>query len=480
MRRAWKRFLSLKSPFLLFAEFFCCLAIFSSCSRFQSGSNPNTFISYRISLKDSILNVMTVEMEIRGIDGDFAIQSPNTGSGLSVEPLAIEFTSREGEPQKVDRSEGQWRVKSKGSDIIVTYDLLLMREDRFSADIRKKLSFMAPGRRRLLGRDLFLIPSSPVREGIIVDLYLASGAEVCSNYPSVGSRVVLPSAASLSRSLFVAGSYLKRRGDIGSTRITLACSEGWKFREDEMLTLIKDIVSHEIGMFGFSPHSSYLFVVDRNPVCGGKGFDNYGAHFNGNVILLLDPEMDRSSLFGVQMSIVSHEFFHTWNGEALRPASQSFQWFTEGVTVYYSYRVLLDLGVIDERQYLEETRERARRYMENPYSKRIPVADSGNRDMDDKSMVRLLYDGGFLAAAILEGRLDSVSGGRVGLVDVMKGIYQKGGYGCQFDEKALVREVKEMAGIDISDFLNDLVHTPASELMIRYCSDVASSENDPD
>ena len=162
-----------------------------------------------------------------------------------------------------------------------------------------------------------------------------------------------------------------------------------------------------------------LVIVDRNPVRGGKGFGYYGVHFGGTILLLLDPSIDRSSLYDVPMSIVAHEFFHNWNGEALRPVDDSFMWFTEGATVLVSYQVLLRAGIIDRRQYSLTEKAILERLWENPLRGDVSLTHAGNGDLTDRDMVDLLYDGGFAASLALDRKIASLTGGRSGIADVI-------------------------------------------------------------
>jgi predicted metalloprotease with PDZ domain len=176
--------------------------------------------------------------------------------------------------------------------------------------------------------------------------------------------------------------------------------------------------------------------------------------------------MGRSDLFDTQMSVISHEFFHNWNGEALSPASDNFQWFTEGVTVYYSYKILLDLGIISNRQYEFKRDSILENYRQNPNLDKIPISSSGNSDMSDKESVNLMYDGGFLAARAIDKYLIDISGGKTELIDVIRSIYKSNKYGSKIDERTFIAEVKEITGHDISEYLRRLVHSPSPDIIL--------------
>jgi len=242
-----------------------------------------------------------------------------------------------------------------------------------------------------------------------------------------------------------------------------AIAGGWKFGDEEFFDVIRRIVSCEMGMFDSSPHESFLFVCDRNPVKGNEGFDNYGLHIGRNIILLLDGKLDRSELYGPSMSIVAHEFFHNWNGEAIWPRTSEFLWFTEGATVYYSYQVLLDANIITPSQYEKQREAIIRRYSDNAHLDSIPIVRAANSDLSDKDLVNLLYDGGFLAAEALDRRIEQVSGGSARLIDVLNWMHENAQDGA--DVNVLAEAVSRTTGYDLSGFLAEMILDPAPDVL---------------
>jgi len=421
------------------------------------------FMSYSVSVNDYRLNLLTVRLEYR-CSSDNQVSFRTAGEN-NLDPIDMKAFSGDGGKLEVNRSGLTWTVMNGKRDFVLSYQLVLTTEDRYSPLVRKKLSMLRRERFRFLGMDLFLIPEEGVTGGVLVDYDIETGRDIYSVHRNVGSRMILESSSQLANLMCVSGDYTRREAGIGSTEIVFMLSPGWSFGEDEIFSLIKDIVVHEIGMFGSSPHSRYLFVCDRNPVQGDSGFDYYGVHHGANVLLLFDPGMKRSNLYDLNMAVISHEFFHNWNGEALRPSSQGFMWFSEGVTVYYSYRVLLSLGIISQSRYDRKIEMIRMNYLDNPYRETVPIAFSGNSDMSDKDMVTLMYDGGAMAAGALDRHLKSISGSRVSLLDVLRSLYQKNKFGVAVDEQILIQEIRELTGRDISGFLDILVHTPSPDIL---------------
>jgi len=440
--------------------------MFPACVWVNNWNGSVPFINYSVEMKDKALNLVRVTLNVHGAaGGNVTFRSAETCGVKCLDPLNMSALAESGEILEIDEDKGNWVINNRNRDFSLSYDVVTMKEDHYSSKIRSMITNISGGRFRALGRDIFLVPVFEVREGILVDYGLLPDAQVYSVYENVKNRVIIPAACDLPMSLCVGGDYKHMSAYVGGTEILLASAGSWSFKEDEFFQLIKDIVSYEIGMFGSSPHSRHLFICDRNPIIGSKGLDYYGAHFGGNVLLLFDPRMDRSSLFDIPMAVISHEFFHNWNGDALTPESDNFLWFTEGVTVYYSYKILLDIGIITKNQYIYKRDSILENYLQNPYLEDTPIASSGNSDMSNKELVNLMYDGGFLAARAIDKHLIDVSEGKTELIDVIRSIYKRTKYGSKIDERTFIVEVKNITGNDISEYLRRLVHSPAPDVI---------------
>lgn len=113
------------------------------------------------------------------------------------------------------------------------------------------------------------------------------------------------------------------------------------------------------AVFGELPNfdfGSYTFLACYMPQASGDGME----HRNSTILTsTLNLEKSSSRLIGT----VSHEFFHSWNVERLRPLSlEPFDfekanmsdalWFAEGFTSYYDGLLLCRAGVISEEEFV--------------------------------------------------------------------------------------------------------------------------------
>jgi predicted metalloprotease with PDZ domain len=444
-----------------------CLVAAASCAALDGlRDSPDPFLQYSVTVKDRHLNVIRVTLECFAMSArSVSLAAPSPVSGESFEPIGLRACDAHGAELDVGVDRDGLLITNDGRDFTVEYDLVLTIENRYSPNVRAMLTSLEADRSRLLGSDVFIVPEMQVSNGIVIDFELHEDSTLESAYPSTGSRVVVPTLDDLGSTIVVTGDYRIFKRQAGNTGMVFAISGEWSFGDEELFDVIERIVVCEIALFGSSPHDRYLFVCDRNPARGGEKFDHYGVHIGGSVILLLDSRLDRSQLFDTPMSIIAHEFFHNWNGEALWPRGSDFLWFTEGATVYYSYKVLLDLDIITERQFECKRREIISRYLENSYLESVPVGSAGNSDLSDKDMVNLLYDGGFLAAESIDEQLRSLTGGRFELIDVLRYMYDNGTKMRGVDDEMLLKAIYDVSGCDLTSFLRMLIHEPAPPLL---------------
>ena len=118
------------------------------------------------------------------------------------------------------------------------------------------------------------------------------------------------------------------------------------------------IVREQIAIFGEAPRfegGAYTFIADYLPWAAGDGMEHR------NSTILTSTSSIASNPIGL-LNTLSHEFFHAWNVERLRPrALEPFDferanmsgdlWFAEGFTSYYAPLVLHRADIMPLEQY---------------------------------------------------------------------------------------------------------------------------------
>jgi predicted metalloprotease with PDZ domain len=136
---------------------------------------------------------------------------------------------------------------------------------------------------------------------------------------------------------------------------------GGRDEATQFTELTKRVVNEMAAVFGEFPRfdfGSYTFIACYRPNCAGDGME----HRNSTSLTSSGSLAQASQgLLGT----VSHEFFHAWNVERIRPAAlEPFDfsdanmsgelWFAEGFTNYYGPLVIHRAGITNTAQYARQ------------------------------------------------------------------------------------------------------------------------------
>ncbi|MDY8138348.1 M61 family metallopeptidase [Aquimarina sp. 2201CG5-10] len=124
---------------------------------------------------------------------------------------------------------------------------------------------------------------------------------------------------------------------------------------------VKKIVVQEKMVFGDYPnfdYGEYTFLACYMPNVSGDGMEHRNSTILTSTRSLADGGMKRN------LGTISHEFFHAWNVERIRPSSlEPFDfeeanmsgelWFAEGFTSYYTNLILCRAGILTQDEYIE-------------------------------------------------------------------------------------------------------------------------------
>ncbi|HEU4562117.1 MAG TPA: hypothetical protein VFS20_30090 [Longimicrobium sp.] len=132
---------------------------------------------------------------------------------------------------------------------------------------------------------------------------------------------------------------------------------------DTFAEMTKRVVAEQVAMWGEPAaydFGTYTFIADYLPWASGDGME----HRNSTILTSTRNITDPRQRLGV-LGTVSHEFFHSWNVERLRPHSlEPFDferenmsgelWFAEGFTSYYDALFIRRAGIFTDEQYAED------------------------------------------------------------------------------------------------------------------------------
>lgn len=148
------------------------------------------------------------------------------------------------------------------------------------------------------------------------------------------------------------------KGETATIRMAVHHSgETWEV--DKLEQRAKAIVDAHIALWDDIPDfdfGTYTFIADYLPWASGDGMEH-----RNSTILTASSTLEDGGFW--QVGTVSHEFFHAWNAERLRPADlepfdftkadiSQHLWLVEGFTNYYDGLLQYRAGDIEEEQFL--------------------------------------------------------------------------------------------------------------------------------
>lgn len=240
-------------------------------------------------------------------------------------------------------------------------------------------------------------------------------------------------------------------------------------------TLIADfssIIETETAMFDGLPYDHYLFIVHAGGSRGGL------EHKNSSVNFVNRWAFEDSSRYHSFLSLISHEFYHTWNIKRLFPRGvEVFDydnenyvpelWIAEGITSYYDELVLLRAGLTSRDDYLKIVMKEINGLQAKPGRLHHPVADAGfdawikyyrwNEHSDNTTIS--YYNKGHLLGMLLDILILDASNGERRLDDVMFNMYQEfAPRAAGYTNKDFQRACEKVAGRSFAEFFENYVH----------------------
>jgi predicted metalloprotease with PDZ domain len=147
----------------------------------------------------------------------------------------------------------------------------------------------------------------------------------------------------------------------GQTVSLVLHHNGTEAELDEYFEKIKKVVLEQKVVYGELPqfdYNNYYFLACYIPNASGDGMEHRNSTICTSTRSLAGGGMERN------IGTISHEFFHAWNVERIRPQSlEPFDfkeanmsgelWFAEGFTSYYTNLILCRAGLMDPDSYIK-------------------------------------------------------------------------------------------------------------------------------
>jgi len=178
------------------------------------------------------------------------------------------------------------------------------------------------------------------------------------------------------------------------------------------------------------------------------------------------------------LSLASHEYFHTWNVKRILPEAfcpypltaevyTSELWFFEGITDYYDDLMLVRAGLITPLEYLELEAENIGQVHAQGGRHKQSVAESSfdawikyyRQDENSRNAIVSYYLKGAMVGLALDLHIRDKTNNAASLDDLMRALWREyGKRNIGVPKGAIEKMASVLAGEDLSDFFNHVVH----------------------
>ncbi|MFD0932824.1 peptidase M61 [Psychroflexus salinarum] len=205
-----------------------------------------------------------------------------------------------------------------------------------------------------------------------------------------------------------------------------------------------------------------LYLSDME-AADARGFGALEHHTSTSVVL---PEtMTLQQLDESMTDVVSHEFFHIITPLNIHskevhyfdyndPEMSQHLWMYEGVTEYFANLFQINQGLISEEEFYQRMNEKIQTSM--AFDDTMSFTEMSENILDDKykDSYYNVYQKGALIGMALDIRLRELSGGEMGVLDLMKKLISKYGKDTPFEDDELIAEIVDLTYPEIQIFFD--------------------------
>ena len=323
-------------------------------------------ISYEISFENAVHHEAQINAIFSNIKEDtLAVRMSRTSPGryalheFAKNVYGLNATDSKGNRLQVMRPNNhEWRIIGHDGTINISYSLFANRGDGTYAQIDETHAHLNIPATFIFAPDLSELPLEVkfnVREDlnwkVVTQLPLITG----TTYSAPNLQYFMDSPTEIS-------DFSLREFKVGSQNVRLALHHiGTEQEVDTYFEKVKKVVLAEREVFGELPkfdYGTYTFLACYVPNASGDGMEHRNSTVLSSTRSLAKGGMERN------IGTVSHEFFHAWNVERIRPQSLepfNFEeanmsgelWFAEGFTSYYTNLILCRAELITPKAYVE-------------------------------------------------------------------------------------------------------------------------------
>lgn len=249
----------------------------------------------------------------------------------------------------------------------------------------------------------------------------------------------------LQNSIFVAGDYRLHQTAVNGQPVYLAIrGRNWKFADTTVLNAIEKVIAAQRRFW--NDHTEPYYLVTMTP------FEESG-HINGSCLF-------RSFLTGMSTEfpfdwniygLLSHEYFHRWNGLAIQMKGdeQENAWLGEGFTEYYTYKLLYKAGLMTLDDYVTKTNSTIAEYYLSPVRNHDRKTLGKNFWLQRDYQI-IPYKKGFTYALLLDHLIGTKTESKKSLDDLMFALYQDAQKGTPLTDTSFLEHLLKLTGEDLT------------------------------
>jgi predicted metalloprotease with PDZ domain len=435
-------------------------------------------INYYLRVDSADLSGWTVEIRLRTVNDTFRLAMAahpeyddryfRYVTGFTVEPRSAGVS-------KVDSA--VWQVITPKGDVRVRYRIALPPAQPLPRASWRP--FLTPTGGLVGGPHAFMYLLGAEAMSVTVSLELPRSWKITTGLAATRDPRVFtaPTAAALMESPILAGHVREWRftaRGVPHRVVYWPLPNAAPFDTAAFVSGIQRMVDQTIALFGRAPYREYTFQFQDGA---------YGGLEHHNTVTLGARSENLARNPNEAIEETAHEFIHTWNLMAIRPAEYrdidyrtqppvSSLWFSEGLTIFYSDLLLRRAGLpLADSTRIAHLERLLSRYLAIPAYERFSA----------ESISRVAYNaepgalGDYTASTHLQGELlgamlDAIvrdaTAGRRSMDDVMQLLFSRADQ--RVDGRAIERAVEETCGCDVTPFFDAHVRGAATLDYNRY------------
>ena len=330
-----------------------------------TATETQTSTTYTISFDNAVHHEARVQATFTNLkSGEVSFRMSRTSPGryalheFAKNVYSVEVTDGEGSPLEAQRPDPySWTVSGHDGTINVSYTLFANRGDGTYAQIDETHAHLNIPATFMYVPDL-ADDAMEVTFNVREDL----NWKVATQLKQIeGNTYYAPNLQYFMDSPTEISDHGVRSFDVDGQTINFVLHHnGTDVELDEYFESVKKIVLQQKAVYGELPqfdYGAYTFLACYIPNASGDGMEHRNSTILTTTRSLAEGGMQRN------LGTVSHEFFHAWNVERIRPQSlEPFDfeaanmsgelWFAEGFTSYYTNLMMCRAGLMSHEDYI--------------------------------------------------------------------------------------------------------------------------------